>query len=51
MAKSIEDVLYPKIGKDGVERVIELELEPTELESLQGSGAFYREQLGSIMGY
>lgn len=39
------------LGKDGVERVIELELEPTELESLQGSGAFYREQLGSIMGY
>ena len=39
------------LGKDGVERIIELELEPHELESLQGSGAFYKEQLGSILGY
>ena len=39
------------LGKDGVERIIELELEDSELESLQGSGAFYREQLSSILGY
>ena len=39
------------LGKDGVERIIELELEPHELESLHGSGAFYKEQLGSILGY
>ena len=39
------------LGKDGVERIIELELEDSELESLQGSGAFYREQLNSILGY
>ena len=39
------------LGKDGVERILELELEPSELESLQGSGAFYKEQLSSILGY
>lgn len=39
------------LGKDGVERVIDLHLEPHELESLQGSGAFYKEQLNSILGY
>jgi len=39
------------LGKNGVERVIELELESEELESLQGSGAFYKEQLSSILGY
>ena len=39
------------LGKNGVERILELELEPSELESLQGSGAFYKEQLSSILGY
>jgi len=39
------------LGKDGVERVIELELAEKELESLQGSGSFYKEQLSEIMGY
>ena len=39
------------LGKDGVERIIELELESHELKSLQASGSFYKEQLGSILGY
>ncbi|MEC9089807.1 MAG: malate dehydrogenase [Candidatus Thermoplasmatota archaeon] len=39
------------LGKDGVERIIELDLEDDELESLQGSGSFYKEQLSSILGY
>ena len=39
------------LGKNGVERIIELELEDSELESLQGSGAFYKEQLSTILGY
>ena len=39
------------LGKDGVERVIELELAEKELDSLQGSGSFYKEQLSEILGY
>ena len=39
------------LGKDGVERIIELELESHELKSLQDSGSFYKERLGSILGY
>ena len=39
------------LGKDGVDRIIELELESHELKSLQDSGSFYKEQLGSILGY
>ena len=39
------------LGKDGVERVIELELDEKELDSLQGSGSFYKEQLSEILGY
>ncbi len=39
------------LGKDGVERIIELELEANELENLQGSGSFYKEQLSTILGY
>ena len=39
------------LGKDGVERIIELDLEDHELESLQGSGSFYKEQLSSILRY
>ena len=39
------------LGKNGVERIIELELAENELESLQGSGSFYKEQLAEILGY
>ena len=39
------------LGKDGVERINELELESNELESLRESGSFYKEQLSSILGY
>ena len=37
--------------KNGVERIIELELAENELNSLQGSGSFYKEQLSEILGY
>ena len=39
------------LGKNGVERIIELELSENELDSLQGSGSFYKEQLSEILGY
>jgi|TARA_B100000678_G_scaffold78202_1_gene64661 malate dehydrogenase len=39
------------LGSEGVERIIELELEDSELSSLQSSGAFYKEQLSNILGY
>ena len=39
------------LGADGVEQIIELELTDTEMESLQGSGAFYKEQLSELLGY
>jgi len=39
------------LGSNGVERVIELELSEEELDSLQGSGSFYKEQLSEILGY
>ncbi|MBO77319.1 MAG: malate dehydrogenase [Gemmatimonadetes bacterium] len=39
------------LGSNGVECIIELDLEDPELESLQGSAAFYKEQLSSILGY
>jgi malate dehydrogenase len=39
------------LGKNGVEEIIELELEDSELASLQKSGSFYKEQLSSILGY
>lgn len=39
------------LGRDGVDRILELNLEEHELESLQGSGAFYKEQLSGILGY
>ena len=39
------------LGKNGVERIIELELAGNELNSLQGSGTFYKEQLSEILGY
>ena len=39
------------LGKNGVERIIELNLEKHELDSLQGSANFYKSQLSDIMGY
>ena len=39
------------LGKNGVERIIELNLEKHELDSLQGSANFYKSQLNEIMGY
>ncbi len=39
------------LGRGGVGRILELDLEEHELESLQGSGAFYKEQLSEILGY
>ena len=39
------------LGRNGVERIIELELSKNELNSLQGSGSFYKEQLSEILGY
>ena len=39
------------LGRNGVERIIELELAEKELDSLQGSGYFYKEQLSEILGY
>lgn len=39
------------LGAGGVESILELELEDAELESLQGSGAFYKEQLTELLGY
>ena len=39
------------LGRNGVERIIELELSEEELDSLQGSGSFYKEQLSEILGY
>jgi malate dehydrogenase len=39
------------LGKNGVEEIIKLDLEEHELEKLQKSGSFYREQLETILGY
>ena len=39
------------LGKNGVERIIELDLEEFELESLHESAKFYKEQLSGILGY
>ena len=39
------------LGRKGVERIIELKLSEGELDSLQGSGSFYKEQLSEILGY
>ena len=39
------------LGRNGVERIIELELAYNELDSLQSSGSFYKEQLSEILGY
>ena len=39
------------LGRNGVERIVELELADKELDSLQSSGSFYKEQLSEILGY
>jgi malate dehydrogenase len=39
------------LGKSGVESIVELELEDSELESLQSSANFYKSQLRDILGY
>jgi malate dehydrogenase len=39
------------LGANGVERIMELELTDAELESLQGSGNFYKQQLSELLGY
>ena len=39
------------LGRNGVERIIELELADKELDSLKSSGSFYKEQLSEILGY
>jgi malate dehydrogenase len=39
------------LGKNGVERIIKLELEQIEIDSLKQSGSFYKEQLKTILGY
>jgi malate dehydrogenase len=39
------------LGKNGVERIIELDLENEELDSLQESANFYKSQLSEILGY
>ena len=39
------------LGKNGVEAIIELELQENEMQSLWGSGEFYKEQLVDILDY
>ena len=39
------------LGSEGVEMIVELELEDSELSSLQSSGVFYKEQLSDNLGY
>ena len=39
------------LGANGVERIMELELTDGELESLQGSANFYKQQLKELLGY
>ena len=39
------------LGQNGVESIVELELEDSELSSLQKSAAFYKTQLSDILGY
>lgn len=39
------------LGKNGVERIVELDLEGSELESLQASGSFYKTQLTDVLNY
>ena len=39
------------LGAGGIERILELELSSSELESLQGSGNFYKSQLKELLEY
>ena len=39
------------LGAGGIERILELELSSSELESLQGSGNFYKSQLEELLEY
>ncbi len=39
------------LGKNGIVKIIELELQESEMMSLQSSGTFYKEQLKDILGY
>ena len=39
------------IGSNGVEKIFELDLTEDELQSLQGSGEFYKGQLKDVLGY
>lgn len=39
------------IGANGVEKIFELDLTESELESLQGSANFYKSQLKELLGY
>ena len=39
------------LGKNGVERIVELDLEKSELDSLQASGSFYKTQLTDVLDY
>ena len=39
------------LGANGVEQIFELDLADDELESLQGSGNFYKSQLSELLGY
>ncbi|HIN03502.1 MAG TPA: malate dehydrogenase [Candidatus Poseidoniales archaeon] len=39
------------LGRNGVESIVELELEDSELSSLQKSAAFYKTQLSDILDY
>ena len=39
------------LGENGVEKIIELNLESDELESLSNSAHFYKDQLKTILGY
>ena len=39
------------LGASGIERILELDLSDSELESLQGSGNFYKSQLKELLGY
>jgi malate dehydrogenase len=39
------------LGRNGVESIVELELEDSELSSLQKSAAFYKTQLSDILNY
>ena len=39
------------LGRNGVESIVELELEDSELSSLQKSAAFYKTQRSDILGY